>query len=139
MEQTPGMNGREIDFIPDRLIEEPVVFRGMTDTEVVMIIAVSILFWIPTCALILSFFEMALFGVGGGFALAIGTLLLTGKYLQGLKRRMPDGLHVVYLKKMLQRKFSFINFGYIEKSTRWDIRRETVVEKKVTKSADDDG
>ena len=23
-----GMNGREIEFIPDRLIEEPVVFRG---------------------------------------------------------------------------------------------------------------
>ena len=33
----PGMNGREIEFIPDRLIEEPVVYRGLTDTEVVTI------------------------------------------------------------------------------------------------------
>ncbi|MEJ2622831.1 MAG: DUF3487 family protein, partial [Candidatus Thiodiazotropha sp.] len=41
------MNGREIEFIPDRLIEEPVVFRGLTDTEVVMIIMIAIIFWIP--------------------------------------------------------------------------------------------
>ncbi len=40
----PGMNGREIEFIPDRLIEEPVVFRGLTDTEVVMIIVAAIIF-----------------------------------------------------------------------------------------------
>ncbi len=41
------MKGREIDFIPDRLIEEPVVFRGMTDTEVVFISVASIVFWVP--------------------------------------------------------------------------------------------
>lgn len=138
MEKTPGMNGREIDFIPDRLIEEPVVFRGMTDTEVVTIIVLAILFWIPICAAILSFFDRAVFGVGGGFGLAIVTLIVVGKYLQGLKRRMPDGLHIVYLKKKLQKKVSFVNFGYIEETMRWDIRRDTVVEKKITKSVDEE-
>ena len=125
----PGMNGREIEFIPDRLIEEPVVFRGMTDSEIVFIISISIVFWIPFSVLILLPFGWALFGVGIGFALAIGTLMLIGKYLQKIKRRMPDGLHLVYLKKMAQEKISSINFGYIETSQSWDIRREMPVVK----------
>lgn len=124
-----GMKGREIDFIPDRLIEEPVVFRGLTDTEVVVIILVAIVFWIPLTVLLLMPFGWALFGVGIGFGMAIGTLLVVGKYLQGIKRRMPDGLHLVYLKKQAQKKYSFINFGYIETSQSWDIRRDQPVQK----------
>lgn len=123
----PGMNGREIEFIPDRLIEEPVVYRGLTDTEVVTIIVAAIIVWIPICVLILIPFGFALFGVGIGFGLAIGTVMLAGKYLQGLKRRMPDGLHIVFLKKQLQKKTSFFNFGYIETSQSWDIRRTSKI------------
>jgi conjugative transfer region protein (TIGR03750 family) len=125
-----GMNGREIDFIPDRLIEEPVVFRGLTDTEVVWLIAGGSVFWIPVSILLLMPFGWALFGVALGLGLAIGTLLLAGKYLQNLKRRMPDGLHVVYLKKIAQRKISFMDYGYIETSQRWDIRRSPLDLKK---------
>jgi conjugative transfer region protein (TIGR03750 family) len=131
-----GMKGREIDFIPDRLIEEPVVFRGMTDTEIVMLISVSVIFWIPVTVLVLLPFGFALFGVGLGFAISIGTLLVVGKKLQTLKRRMPDGLHVVHLKKVAQKKFSFVNFGYIETSQSWDIRRETPVVKRPTEIED---
>ena len=120
----PGMNGREIEFIPDRLIEEPVIFKGMTDTEVVSIIVAAIVFWIPTCVILLLPFGFALFGVGIGFGMSIATLLLVGRFLQNLKRRMPDGLHLVYLKKQAQKRFSFINFGYIETSQSWDIRRD---------------
>lgn len=123
----PGMNGREIEFIPDRLIEEPVVYRGLTDTEVVTIIVAAIIVWIPICVLILMPFGFALFGVGIGFGLAIGTVMVAGKYLQGLKRRMPDGLHIVFLKKQLQKKTSFFNFGYIETSQSWDIRRTSKI------------
>lgn len=123
------MNGREIDFIPDRLIEEPVVFRGLTDTEVVFIIIGAVIFWIPTCVLLLIPFGWGLFGVGIGFGFAIATLLIVGKYLQNLKRRMPDGLHVVFLKKKLQSKSSFFNFGYIETTQSWDIRRDRPVTK----------
>lgn len=54
----PGMKGREIDFIPDRLIEEPVVFRGLTDTEVVVLISVGLVFWIPVSVLVLLPFEI---------------------------------------------------------------------------------
>lgn len=134
---TPGMKDREIEFIPDRLIEEPVVFRGMTDTEVVAIITVSIVFWIPVCVGVLAMFDGALFGVAIGFALAIATLILAGKQLQSLKRKMPDGLHVVYLKKRAQEIFSFVNFGYIETSQSWDIKRSKEVERVVFESEEE--
>ena len=124
-----GMKGREIEFIPDRLIEEPVVFRGLTDSEVIFLISVGLVFWIPVTVILLLPFGLALFGVGGGMGLAIGTLLLAGKYLTNLKRRMPDGLHLVYLKKLLQSKVSFINYGYIETSQSWDIKRSKAVSK----------
>lgn len=124
-----GMNGREIEFIPDRLIEEPVVFRGLNDTEIVYIAVGGVFFWTPVSVLLLMPFGWALFGVGIGFALTILTLILAGNYLQNLKRRMPDGLHLVYLKKLAQKKFSFIKFGYIEESQHWDIRRDEPVKK----------
>lgn len=124
-----GMNGREIEFIPDRLIEEPVVFRGLNDTEIVYIAIGGVLFWLPVSVLLLWPFGFALFGVGLGFLMAMLTLVLSGNFLQNIKRRMPDGLHLVYLKKMAQKKFSFIKFGYIEESKSWDIRRDEPVKK----------
>lgn len=136
MSDIDGMKGREIEFIPDRLIEEPVVFRGMTDTEVVSLTVVSILIWVPVSVLVLMPFEMALFGVGAGFGMAILTLLIAGGRLQSLKRRMPDGLHIVYLKKLLQEKTP-LNFGYIDTSQRWDIQRARVVTKINTQEDDE--
>ena len=130
------MKGREIDFIPDRLIEEPVVFRGLTDTEVVTLTLVGVVFWIPICTLLLLPFGFAVFGIALGLGMAIGTLLLVGNRLQHLKRRMPDGLHLVYLKKELQRKISFINYGYIDTTQSWDIKRNKVVTKINMNAAD---
>ena len=133
-----GMKGREIDFIPDGLIEEPVVFRGLSDSEVVTIGLTSIIFWIPVSVLILTLipFVDAFFGIGVGVGMSIISVLMAGNYFQKIKRRMPDGLHIVYLKKIAQRKLSFIDYGYIEESKRWDIRRDQLVEKTQTESKD---
>jgi len=129
--KTPGMNEREIEFIPDRLIEEPVVFRGLTDSEVLGVMGIGLVFWIPVSVLLMMPFGLGLFGVGIGVGMAMGSLLVAGSYLQGLKRRMPDGLHLVYLKKILQQKSSMFNYGYIEETKSWDIRRETSVVKEI--------
>lgn len=117
-----GMKGREIDFIPDRLIEDPIVFNGMTDREIIMIAIGGIAFWVPVCVIILSFFKYALFGIGLGLGLTIVSLGVIGKKLSILKRKMPDGLHILFLKKELQERTS-MNFGYINESEYWDICR----------------
>lgn len=131
MTETEGMKGREILYIPDRLIADPVVFRGMTDSEIVGLMTVGTLFWTPISILILLPFGYGLFGVAIGVGLAIGTLLLASKVLIRLKRKQPDGLHVVHFKKLLQRK-GLKHYGYIDQSQCWDIRRsKTVVRRQV--------
>ena len=137
MAEIEGMQGREIQYIPDRLIAEPVVFRGMTDTEVVGMMILGIVVWTPIAILILLPFGYGLFGVALGVGLAIGQLLVAGKYLTRLKRKQPDGLHVVHFKKMLQRK-GLARFGFIDESISWDIRRSEPVKRVIQETTQED-
>lgn len=137
MAEIEGMRGREIDYIPDRLISDPVVFRGMTDTEVVTIMVIGIIVWTPISILILLPFGYGLFGVALGVGLAILSLIGAGTRLTTLKRKQPDGLHVVHFKRLLQRK-GFVRFGYIDESKSWDIRRSKPVERVVTETPEED-
>lgn len=132
-----GMRGGNIEYIPDRLIADPVVFRGMTDSEVVTIMVMGVIFWVPVSILALLPFGYGLFGVAVGVGLAICSLILAGKRLQRIKMKQPDGLHVVHFKKGLQRR-GFKNFGFIEQSCSWDIRRSKPVEKQVRHTSDQD-
>ncbi len=126
MKNLEGMRGTEIDFIPDRLIADPVVFMGMSDAEIITIGVVSVLFWMPISILLLLPFGLGVFGLGLGLALAMGTLVFAGRWLSRLKLRKPNGLHLVVLKKQLQRT-GFVNYGYITRSGHWDIRRSQPV------------
>lgn len=128
MADLEGMRNGEIDYIPDRLIADPVVFRGMTDSEVVFIVVTSLVFWIPVSVLLLMPFGVAIFGVAVGSGLTIGTLILAGKQLTRIKRKQPDGLHIVFFKRLLQRK-GLARFGFIDESQSWDIRRSKPVER----------
>lgn len=128
MADIEGMRGREIDYIPDRLIAEPVVFRGLTDSEVVGIMVIGIVFWTPVSIVILLPFGYGLFGIALGIGLAILTLLVAGKKLTDMKRKQPDGLHMVFIKKWLQRK-GFGKQVFIDESKHWDIRRSYEVKK----------
>jgi conjugative transfer region protein (TIGR03750 family) len=128
MADLEGMKNGEINYIPDRLIADPVVFRGMTDSEVVFIVITSLMIWIPVSVLILMPFGFAIFGVAIGSGLTIGTLILAGKQLTRIKRKQPDGLHIVFFKRQLQRK-GLARFGFIDESASWDIRRSSPVER----------
>ena len=104
-----GMKGREIDFIPDRLIEEPVVFRGLTDTEVVVLIIVGLVFWIPVSVLLLLPFGWGLFGVGIG--VGMGTTGPASRAFSNFleSNKLPlvidaDGLNILSKNKGLLKK-----------------------------------
>lgn len=120
---TEGINeDGVITFTPDRLIEEPVVFLGFTDSEVVKGGLISGAISIPFAVLILLPFGYALLGVGLGMGLAVLMMFLLGKKLAVLKRKYPDGLHEVYIKQKLQAKTP-MNFQYIDYEGTWSIRR----------------
>ena len=132
MSHPEGMNERgEITFTPDNLIQEPIVFLGLTDTEVVALSVTSILIWVPTSVLVLLPFGFALFGIGVGFALALGSVYIASLKLKQLKKKLPDGLHMIVIQQWLQ-DHTPLNFGYIKEDGSWSIRRH----QKVTKFAE---
>lgn len=88
---------KEIDFLPNRLNRQPVIFRGMTNTELftlagfggviglVVGILVAIVFgdwiWIPTIMLLMP----------------LATVMLGGKTITRLKRGKPETWLLRYL------------------------------------------
>lgn len=131
-----GMRNREIDFIPDRLIADPIVFRGMTDREVVSLGVGGALFWMPVCVIALLPFGAGSFGLGLGLGLALLTVFLAGRWLTKIKQRMPNGLHAVYIKNRIQ-SMGLFNFGFIKRSGAWDVRRTQVIERERTLNFDE--
>lgn len=129
MSTPEGMNDNgEITFTPDNLIQEPIVFLGLTDTEVIALSVTSILFWVPVSVLLLLPFGFALFGVGVGFALALGTVYFASLKLKHLKKKLPDGLHMIVIQQWLQDRTP-LNYGYIKEDGYWSIRRHQSVER----------
>jgi len=135
MSDLEGYKNGEVTYIPDRLISDPIVFRGMTDVEVMWSAAIGAAIWVPISCLVLSFFGKGMFGLAVGAGLTLLTVVYAGKRLTDMKRNMPDGLHIVAIKKWLQEK-GIHSSGYINKSQVWDIRRSKKVERVIIEQED---
>lgn len=128
MAELRGVKDGEVTFIPDRLIADPVVFRGMSDVEILTVAGVSLLLWTPLSIALLSLFNKGIFGLALGAALTLATVWIVGGRIQRLKLKYPDGLHHIHIKKWLQHK-GIISFGYTTQSQVWDTRRSQRVER----------
>ena len=110
------------EHIARRLDEEPVVFRGCTASELMMILGTASAFWVP--------FSLIVTGLAGyftaGFGLAVVgivvTLLFASKYFQSIKRGRPDGYYqhkvILWLDALGVRRS-----GYVVRSGIWDLGR----------------
>ncbi|EBL8291862.1 TIGR03750 family conjugal transfer protein [Salmonella enterica] len=111
-----------IEFLPDRLNREPVVFRGMTTTELFIALCGGLL-----AGLIGGIFPAILLGIWaliptGALAGAALAVLAGGKWLARLKRGRPD----TWLYRAMGAWFARHGFGdpkLVQKSTTWVIRR----------------
>lgn len=93
---------KEIHFIPDRLNEEPVIFLGMTDSELKLLGIVSVGFWVPACLIFTLIVGLGILGLGFGLALAFLTVWLAGRRVTALKRSKPKQYHMIYLSALLE-------------------------------------
>ena len=113
---------QEIDFIPDRLNEEPIVFLSMTNSEIKVGALLALVVWIPLCTLL----GLVLGQVFLGFALSLGmvfvSLWFTGKRLRVIKRGKPKQYHVMAIKAWLQ-DCGLLPNTLIRESRVWDIKR----------------
>jgi conjugative transfer region protein (TIGR03750 family) len=111
-----------IEFLPDRLNREPVVFRGMTTTELFIALAGGLLAGLTGGifpAVLLGIWALVPTGALAGAALAV---LAGGKWLARLKRGRPD----TWLYRAMDARLSRHGFGdpkLVQKSATWVIRR----------------
>ena len=106
-----------IPFLPDRLNGEPVVCRGLTSTELAIVTASAIGFWLPICLLVLGYAGYFMMGFGVVAMLAVGTVWSTSAWIQAMKRGRPAGYHLLRLELLLHdlrlRRSHFIDGAFI--------------------------
>lgn len=112
----------EQEHLAKRIDEEPVVFRGCTASELMVILGAAAVFWVPTALVIARLAGYFTAGFGIAVVGIVVTLLFMSKYFQSIKRGRPDGYyqHAVILwldDKGLRRS------GFIVHSGIWDLGR----------------
>lgn len=120
------MSGEDIDFLPNRLNRQPVIYRGMTNTEIFTLAGIGILigcgFGILTAILFSEWVLIPTFML----ILPLLTILFGGKAIAKRKRGKPDTWLPRYLEWTKSKWFSnpyFINPKDVT-AWFWSIRRQ---------------
>lgn len=117
------MSELDITFIPDRLNEEPVIFIGMTDSELKLAAGVSVGFWLPVSIAGAVVFGQGILGVAIGTLLSFLTMWIVGKKLRVIKRGRPKGYHVMAITAWLEDR-SLKPKTMIRETRTWGIHRQ---------------
>jgi len=110
------------ETLADRLNQEPVIFRGSTNSELGMILFCAVIFWIPVSLIIAALLGAVMMGLGIA-ALGVLTTVFVGSTLfQRIKRGRQDYYYqqklLIYLQKAgLRRAALVLRGGY------WDLGR----------------
>ncbi|MFA6094282.1 MAG: TIGR03750 family conjugal transfer protein [Candidatus Paceibacterota bacterium] len=91
------------DLLAERLNQEPVVFMGYTDSELMLAIKVACLVSFPLACTIGLLLNKGMALLGGGLLFAIALVAGGGKLLQRLKRGKPDFYYQARMNLLLQR------------------------------------
>ncbi len=113
---------KELEFIPDRLNEEPVIFLSMTNSEIKYTALVSLLVWVPLCTIVGFLLGNGFLGFGASLAMMFGTMWILGKRLRVIKRGKPKQYHVLAMRAWLQDR-GLGRHSLIRASQAWDIKR----------------
>jgi conjugative transfer region protein (TIGR03750 family) len=113
---------RDIEFIPDRLNEEPVVFLSMTNSEIKLSLMLFFALWTPICLIVGLLIGKALLSLACVAGMVFLSMWLAGKRLRIIKRGKPKQYHTLALSAWLQDR-GFSRKVLIRESRTWDIQR----------------
>lgn len=110
--------------VAELICMEPLLYKGLTASELVTVAISSFLFWALLSVATLIINAAGLFIIFAAFPvallLAILTVLIAASILRKLKRNRPDGyyeqLMIIYLKKL-----GVLNSHIIVRDIKWDI------------------
>lgn len=112
----------QVEHVPRRLDEEPVVFKGLTASEIIVIVIAAAVVWLPLCLLVFGMLGFFVAGFGMSVVAIVATVMLAPKYVAKWKENRPDGYlqHTValWLDAKGLRKCRFI-----VREGQWDIGR----------------
>lgn len=111
-----------VEHVPRRLDEEPVVFQGLTASEIIVTVIAAALVWLPLCLIGLGLLGFFVAGFGMSVVGIVGTVMVAPKYVAKLKENRPDGYlqhtAALWLDAKGLRKCRFI-----VREGQWDIGR----------------
>ena len=113
---------RDIEFIPDRLNEEPVVFLSMTNSEIKLSLMIFFAIWTPICLIVGFLIGKALLALACVAGMVFLSMWLAGKWLRKIKRGKPKQYHMLALSAWLQDR-GLSSQVFIRESRTWDIQR----------------
>lgn len=113
---------RDVEFIPDRLNEEPVVFLSMTNSEIKLSLMLFFALWTPVCLIVGLVIGKTLLSLACVAGMVFLSLWLAGKRIRILKRGKPKQYHMMALSAWLQDR-GLARKVLIRESRTWDIQR----------------
>lgn len=110
------------ETLADRLNYEPVIFRGSTSTELMLLLTFSAAFWLPAGFLIAWWFGQLAMGVGIAAIAILVTVFYGSTVFQIIKRGRPDYYYQQLIAIGLQR-LRLRKTGFVLRSGSWDLGR----------------
>jgi len=90
----------QTETLADRLNQEPVIFRGSTNSELGLILLCAVIFWVPVGLIIGALIGAVVMGLGLATLAVLLTILIGSTLFQRIKRGRPDNYyqHCLLLK-----------------------------------------
>ncbi len=116
------MQDNETETLADRLNQEPVIFRGSTNSELGIILLCAVVFWVPFGFIVGALFGAVVMGLGISSLGVLITIVVGSTVFQRIKRGKPDNYYqhqvIIKLDQLKLRKSSLILT-----SGNWDLGR----------------
>ncbi len=116
------MQDNETETLADRLNQEPVIFRGSTNSELGIILLCAVVFWVPFGFVVAALFGAVVMGLGISSLGVLITIVVGSTVFQRIKRGKPDNYYqhqvIIKLDQSKLRKSSLILT-----SGNWDVGR----------------
>ena len=110
------------ETLADRLNYEPIIFRGSTSTELLMILIGAGLFWLPFGFLVAGLAGALSMGVGIAAIGVLFTVVYGSTLFQMVKRGRPDYFYQQRVLIRLQ-QLKLHRSGFVLRSGTWDLGR----------------
>ena len=122
MEQGTQTPQDEVRTIYERINNEPVIFRGLSNSELKLGLIVTIIVLLPICTLLGYLMDRMLVGIGSIGIFTMLSIMYLGTFFQRIKRGRPDGFYQQRLA-LIMSKLGLKKLNVIKYSGSWSTGR----------------